>query len=83
MPIKLNKETKERLAIIDSLRDFPQLQTKVIDKLGDLVSDEAVAVLREFVEINSADAITKQEDSLNHLVSFVRVVSASLLCVWS
>ena len=60
MPIKLKKETKEQLAIIDSLRDFPKLQTKVIDKLGDFVSDEAVAVLREFVEINSADAITKQ-----------------------
>ena len=60
MPIKLNKETKEQLAIIDSLRDFPKLQTKVIDKLGDFVNEESVAVLREFVEINSADAITKQ-----------------------
>jgi hypothetical protein len=60
MPIKLSKNTKEQLAIIDSLRDFPKLQTKVIDKLGDFVNEEAVAVLREFVEINSADAITKQ-----------------------
>jgi hypothetical protein len=60
MPIKLGKDTKEQLAIIDSLRDFPKLQTKVIDKLGDFVNEEAVAVLREFVEINSADAITKQ-----------------------
>tara|TARA_R100001086_G_scaffold163837_1_gene88414 strand:+ start:378 stop:617 length:240 start_codon:yes stop_codon:yes gene_type:complete len=60
MPIKLSKDTKEQLAIIDSLRDFPKLQTKVIDKLGDFVNEEAVAVLREFVEINSADAITKQ-----------------------
>jgi len=60
MPIKISKDTKEQLAIIDSLRDFPKLQTKVIDKLGDFVNEEAVAVLREFVEINSADAITKQ-----------------------
>ena len=60
MPIKISKDTKEQLAIIDSLRDFPKLQTKVIDKLGDFVNEEAVAVLREFVQINSADAITKQ-----------------------
>ena len=56
----ISKDTKEQLAIIDSLRDFPKLQTQVIDKLGDYVSDEAVEVVRQFIEINSADAITKQ-----------------------
>ena len=60
MTTTISKDTKEQLAIIDSLRDFPKLQTQVIDKLGDFVSDEAVAVVRQFVEINSADAITKQ-----------------------
>ena len=60
MTTTISKDTKEQLAIIDSLRDFPKLQTKVIDKLGDYVSDEAVEVVRQFIEINSADAITKQ-----------------------
>tara|TARA_Y100001938_G_C8087876_1_gene433168 strand:+ start:2047 stop:2286 length:240 start_codon:yes stop_codon:yes gene_type:complete len=60
MTTTISKDTKEQLAIIDSLRDFPKLQTQVIDKLGDYVSDEAVEVVRQFIEINSADAITKQ-----------------------
>ena len=60
MTTTISKDTKEQLAIIDSLRDFPKLQTQVIDKLGDYVSDEAVEVVRQFIETNSADAITKQ-----------------------